>query len=655
MNQIAQLFYQIDEPYAAGLFEEPERSLFYRHALANARYLEHSAPAAYAPGDMLYPGGRSFFETGRAVCPQFALTYQVDWDRLRQKSQEAHDILQGFYSISHCPGGWTHAAPNYKRIIREGLAGYRQRVLAQPDGDFKAGLLHLLDGMESYIRRAVEALRAAGAPAQLTDALALVPFAPAQTYYQGLVAWNMIFYFDGCDNLGYLDDGLAHLYRGEDLTPVIRELFRNIDQVGNWSCTIGARYNAVTVQALRAIRGMRRPLLELRVAPDMPDELWQLAADNIRSGATNPSFYNETGIHAMLRERFPHIPDCELDQFVGCGCTETNLQGMTRAGGTDDDIPLLKIFEQYMHANLALAPSFEAFYQGLCQETRRCIHAQLDQITARYRFMAAYLPNPIRTLFTDDCIEKGLDFNAGGARYTWTQSSDSGLINVADSLLAIRQLVYREQRYTPQEFLRLLSAQGPAFYAQLKACPCFGVDDPDADALAADFAAQVYSVYREKPPADFIDAYILTEHQFLRYEPIGQGIGPTPDGRRAGDPTCDSIAALRGKATDGPTAMLKSAARLPQHLADGISVLNLTISKTFVDSALRALVQGYFALGGIQVQVSCTSAGELRDALQNPEKHRDLIVRVGGYSDYFINLTPALRKAVVERNVHELM
>ena len=100
--------------------------------------------------------------------------------------------------------------------------------------------------------------------------------------------------------------------------------------------------------------------------------------------------------------------------------------------------------------------------------------------------------------------------------------------------------------------------------------------------------------------------------------------------------------------------MLRSAAKLPQNLADGISVLNLTISKNFADEALRALVSGYFDLGGIQIQVTCTSAEELQDALKNPENHRDLIVRVGGYSEYFVNLSEALRKTVVERNIHEL-
>ncbi len=654
MNQLAELFYRIGEPYAAGLFEEPEKDYFYRHALANARYLENVPPAVYEPGERLYPSGTKYFQSGYAVTPQFALTYQIDWGKLEQKSAEAAAAMREFYNISHSPGGWTHAAPNYKRILREGLNSYRTRIENQPDGEFRDGLLHLVDAMKNYITRSIAYLKSVNAPDDLIDALTRVPFEPAATYYEGLVAWNVIFYFDGADNLGCLDDGLIHLYNGEDYTEIIGELFGNIDAVGTWSCTVGPNYNPITEQAVRAIKNRRRPMLELMTTPEMPDKLWELAIENIRCGSCNPSFYNDRGIYDMLKARFPHIPDEELALFCGCGCTETNLQGLTRAGGTDDNIPFLLIMEQYMHKHLTSAKTFEEFYEGLCAETERQIDAQLDAIVNRYDYMAKYLPNPIRTLFTDDCIEKGKDFNAGGARYTWTQSSDSGLINTIDSLLAIRELVFRKEMYTPEEFLAKLTAEDPVFYKILRQCPCFGTDNEEADALAADYAKRVYTVYRTKPPKSFIDAYILTEHQFLRYEGEGLRVGATPDGRKKGEPTCDSIAAIRGKAVDGPTAMLKSAAKLPQNLADGISVLNLTLSKSFVGEALRSLVNSYFAMGGIQVQVTCTSVDELKDALVNPDKHRDLIVRVGGYSDYFVNLSPALRQAVIERNVHEL-
>lgn len=654
MNQLAELFYQIGEPYAAGLFEDPEKDFFCRHAIANARYLEHVKPAVYDAGEHLYPSKNKYAQSGYAVTPHYAVTYQVNWGKLEEKSAEAAAALREFAKISRNPGGWTHAAPNYKRIVREGLNSYRARIEKQPDGEFKDGLLALVDGMKNYITRSVEYLKTAGAPDELIAALEKVPFEPASTYYEGLVAWNMIFYLDGADNLGCLDDGLIHLCNGEDYTDIIGELFDNINAVETWSCTVGQQYNAITEQALRAIKHRRRPLLELMIRPDMPDHLWDVAVENIRCGSCNPSFYNADGIYRMLKDRFSHIPDSELAMFCGCGCTETNLQGMTRAGGTDDNIPLALIMERYMHDHLAEFDTFEEFYEGLCRETEKEIDAQLDRIVERYDYMAKYLPNPIRTLFTDDCIEKGKDFNGGGARYTWTQSSDSGLINTVDSLLAIRELVFRKKLYTAEEFLEKLTAEDPVFYQLLKQCPCFGTDNEEADALAADYTKRVYSVYRNKEPKSFIDAYILTEHQFLRYENEGLRVGATPDGRKKGEPTCDSIAAIRGKAVDGPTAMLKSAAKLPQHLADGISVLNLTLAKNFVGETLRSLIDSYFAMGGIQVQVTCTSIEELKDAMVNPDKHRDLIVRVGGYSDYFVNLTPALRQTVLERNIHEL-
>lgn len=681
MNRTAELFYSIGEPFAAGLFEEPERSYFYRYALAYARYFENLRPAPYENGDLVYPREKRYFDPACAMRPQFANTYQVDWDLLEKKNGEAAAILSEFTDVSRCYANWelmkqmhpeivpllekypdlpeyfegyTHAAPNYKRIIREGLQSYRDRVEALPESEFREGLLLLLDSMKNYLQRSAAYLKEAGACAELVSAVEKVPFAPPETYYEGLVAWNLIFYFDGGDNLGYPDNGLAHLYAGEDLTEVIRQMFQNIDALDGWSCTIGPEYNEITIQALKAVKNRRRPLLELRTQPGMPEECWRIAAEMIEDGATNPAFYNERGIQELLKHNHPDAADEERYLFVGCGCTETNFQGMTRVGGVDDSLPLLALFEKYAKENLESAESFETFYEGYCEAIKERIDAQLDVIVAYYDYKAAYQPNPMRTLLIDDCIEKQTDFNAGGARYTWTLTSISGLVNAADCLLAVRDLVFEKKMYGAAEFLEKLSAEDPAFYRILEQCPCFGKDDQRADALAADFARRVYSTFHEKTPKSFINGYMPSEHQFQRYEYHGLKVGATPDGRKAGAPTADSIAAIRGKAVAGPTAMLCSAARLPQQLVDGISVLNLTLAKNNVRTALRPLVEGYFELGGTQVQVTATSAEELKDAMAHPEKHRDLIVRVGGYSEYFINLTPALRQTVLDRNLHQL-
>ena len=664
----SELFQKLGEPYAAGLLADKGRSLFYRQCAAYAAWYDAKTPTEWKPGDLIYPHGPDYLYgdfSRQLVHPDYAMTYARDIQALRKKCEDsgldgamdAYAEMEAFFQAHHWPGGWVHGSPNYHRVIKEGLASYRERAKhTKGDADFRDGMILLIDSIENFLARCAAYLRTTDAPEELCAAVEHVPMMPARTYYEGLISWNLVFFLDGCDNLGCLDMGLAHLYNGEDLTAVIAQLYDNIDQTERWSCTLGPDYNAITEQALRAVAGKRRPLLELRITREMPEHLWNIASEMLCTGSTNPSFYNDKGIHDMIHAYLPQIPEEELRLFCGAGCTETNLEGLTRAGGTDDDFNLLAALDEYMKEHLCSAASFEEFYEGLCAYACRGIDEMLDRISARYHYCEEHLPNPMRTLFVDDCIDRGKDYTAGGARYTWTMNSDSGLVNVFDALSAIKTLVFDQKRFTPEEFLENLSKEDDSFIAILKSCPCFGVDDENVDRMAADYTERIYMVYKNRPRDGFIDAFTITEHQFLRYEMTGRNVGPTPDGRKAGEPTCDSVAALRGKAKKGPTAMLSSAARLPQHLAMGMTVLNLTIAKRIAENPamLRALVEGYFEKGGLQVQVTVTSPEELLDALEHPENHADLIVRVGGYSEYFGRLSPALRKAVVERDVHDL-
>ncbi len=666
---LSEFFESIDEPYAAGLFEEPEKGYFYRHCCAYAKWFDMAQPPLYEDGEKLYPCGRRLFERNydnRTVKPIYAATYEWKREKLEEKcrkagAEDAFKAMSDFCKISYNPYGWTHGSPNYSRIVKEGFDSYRERILKiNPDttekAEFRDGMLRMIDSMKAYWNRCVDYLVSVSADAELIAAMKNVPFRPAATYYEGLVSWNAVFYFDGCDNLGCPDAGLAHLYNGEDLTDVIGRLFDNLDAVDMWSCAIGPEYNEITRQALRAIKGRRRPLLELRITDKTPDDIWQTAADDIACGSANPSFYNEKGIHDMLHERFPQITDSELLRFCGGGCTETNLEGITHAGGTDKDVNLLKAFEDYLYSSLGEKENFEDFFEGACRHAEAVTGEVIDFTEDVYRYRSEYLPHPMRTLLWDDCIDRAKDYNNGGARYNWTMNSESGLINVIDCLAAVKDIYYDKKLYSAEDFLSRLKAEDAELFAQLKSCPCFGTDNAETDGMGAEFARRVFSVYRNKKPTlEFLDAFTLTEHQFTRYEQSGRVVGATPDGRHAGQPTCDSVAALRGKAVKGPTAMLCSASKLPQKLVDGISVVNLTLSKTVCrnPALLKAMITGYFNLGGIQVQVTATSAEELKDALAHPEKHEDLIVRVGGYSEYFNRLSPALRQAVVERNVHE--
>jgi formate C-acetyltransferase len=184
----------------------------------------------------------------------------------------------------------------------------------------------------------------------------------------------------------------------------------------------------------------------------------------------------------------------------------------------------------------------------------------------------------------------------------------------------------------------------------------YGNDDPDVDTLAADVARFVFGEFLQRKAwrgGKFLPSCIM----FETYGHEGERVSATPDGRRAGEPIADSIGPHQGRDTNGPTAMLRSVTRLPLDLAVGTPVVNIRFSKAMFATAehrqrVRELVQTYFKMGGMQLQVSVVDQEVLRDAIARPERHEDLIVRIGGYSTYFNRLSPELKQAVLERSVH---
>ncbi len=654
LNEIAAWFYSKTEPYAGGFFECPERSRFFRFSRAQRRFWENMTLPPY-DGGKLYPCGHKFNDSF-AVLPEYAFTMAVDWALLEKKGNKGVELLQNETKLlpalntPHLVGGsgYVHSIPNYGRIVREGLDSYEKRIQMLPEGDFRDGLLEVFTGIRIYRDRALQVLKASNAQSDLINAFERVPFLPAENLYEAMVAWNFIFYIDGCDNPGRLDADLIDFYRGENIEDVLREFFIHVDINDGWSSALGPDCNPLTLQCLHAIRGHRRPSIELRVTNSTPDEIWEAAIDSLMTGCGQPAFYCEEAYQTALAERFPEIPKSDLLCFNGGGCTETMLAGISNVGSLDAGINLPLIFTGWMHEHLLDKSDFESFYRGLLDEIKTKTAEVLDIVNEYRKTRAEVRPQPVRTLLIDDCIDKGLDYNAGGARYNWSVINVAGLINVIDSLLAIKTLVYDRQEYSATEFLEALDLQEDFFLKRLRTCPCFGVDNDEADILASDFAQQVFNAFEQCKPY-LGGAFLPSSIQFATYADAGKNIPATPDGRSFGEPLADSIGSVHGKDIKGPTALLNSAAKLHQKMALGTAVLNLRMQKQHLPRTLRALIMGYFEQGGMQVQVSCISREDMLDALAHPEKHENLIVRIGGYSEYFNRLSPELKQAVLNR------
>jgi formate C-acetyltransferase len=270
------------------------------------------------------------------------------------------------------------------------------------------------------------------------------------------------------------------------------------------------------------------------------------------------------------------------------------------------------------------------------------------------------MPAPFLSVLIDDCIIKGMDYNAGGARYNNSYIQGVGIGTITDSLAAIREIVFERQELTLSDLIAALDSDfedAEVLRQRLVGkMPKYGNDDPNADALMK----RVFEAYFEnidgRPNAKGgtyrVEMLPTTCHVYF-----GSVTGATADGRHAGKPVSEGISPVQGADRRGPTAVIKSAAKM-DHVRTGGTLLNMKFSPSLVagDDGIDRfadLVRTYFKLDGHHMQFNVVGAETLRQARANPSEHRDLIVRVAGYSDYFCDLSDELQQEIIERTEHE--
>ncbi len=647
----------LKEYAVAGLYEETDRSLFYRKALGLKRYFENCELYKYNC-EFLYPSGTVVQKMN--VVPNYmtGLAFnRLEFDSIDKEASEllSNDFFKYKSSVpkEHCVAGnmFTHSIPNYERILKEGILSYVERIEKIKDRDTRDGLLHLVDGIKIYINRCVSYLESVCADKKLIDALKKVPFSPASNLYEAVVSWNFIMYLDNCDNLGCVASGLYPYYKGEDITQLLENLFDNLDANCGYSMALGTDYNELTLQCLEASKGKRRPMIELFVNENTPDAIWNKAFEVIRTSNGQPAFYSESVLDG-LKNKFPNISPEDIKKFCGGGCTESMLAGLSNVGSLDAGINLLLILEETIYSHLSKVNGFDDFYNCYIERVRLIVEKVTTEISSSQKMRAKYNPLPMRTLLIDDCIDNGIDYNAGGARYKWSIINFAGMINVIDSMLVIRDFVFRDKCIDAENFLSLFKSNDKEFLEKSrKHSVSFGNDNEDANLFSNQISSDIFSMLNNKKPY-LGEGFIPASIQFMSQVDAGKNIGATPDGREAGAPLCDSLGAIFGKDRKGPTALLNSVTSLNLKSLIGIPVLNFNIEPSFSNNILKSLILGYMQMGGIQMQITCTSKEELLDAYENPSMHENLIVRVGGYSEYFCRLSDELKRMIIDRTIH---
>jgi len=432
--------------------------------------------------------------------------------------------------------------------------------------------------------------------------------------------------------------------------------------------------NGMSYILLDVIREMRivQPSSMIQVSRNNPDAFIYKALDIIKTGFGQPSVFNTEAIIQELLRQGKSIVDAR--NGGASGCVETGAFG-TECYWLTGYFNLVKILELTLNngydtrtgvqvgpetGDPSLFTSFDEFMLAYREQIKYFADLKVRGNNVIEKTFATYLPVPFLSLLLEDCISRGKDYNAGGARYNTTYIQGVGLGSITDILTSIRFNIYDKKRFSWSEMMEALrknfEGSEEMQYDMIYNTPKYGNDDDYADAQAVAVFEMFYDAVNGRPTPrggiHRINMLPTTSHVYF-----GNVTGATPDGRKAFVPLSEGISPSQGADRQGPTAVIKSASKI-DHLMTGGTLLNQKFSPEFFDDEssyqkLTALIRSYFSLDGHHIQFNVVSADTLRDAQKHPELYRDLIVRVAGYSDYFNDLGEDLQNEIIRRTGHQ--
>ncbi|TSA25576.1 MAG: glycyl radical protein [Bacteroidetes bacterium] len=431
--------------------------------------------------------------------------------------------------------------------------------------------------------------------------------------------------------------------------------------------------NELTFLILDVIEEMRllQPSSMVQVSRKNPDNLIKRSLQITKTGFGQPSYFNTDAIVQELVRQGKRVEDAR--NGGASGCVEAGAFG-TEAYILSGYFNLAKILELTLHNGFdpltrkQIGPasgdpasfiSFDELMTAYRTQLNHFIGIKIRGNDTIHRIFADHMPAPFLSLIIDDCIANGKDYNAGGARYNTTYIQGVGLGSLTDSLTALKYHVFDQKIISMTGFLDALE-QNFRDYDEFRVAliyntPKYGNDNDYADAQATRVFELFFEAVDGHPTSiggiHRINMLPTTSHVYF-----GSVIGALPDGRKARQPLSEGISPVQGADTNGPTAVLKSASKI-DHLRTGGTLLNQKFSPEFFDGEeavekLTALIRSYFRMNGHHIQFNVVSAATLRDAQKHPEKYRDLIVRVAGYSDYFNDLGEDLQNEIIRRTEH---
>ncbi len=643
---------------------------------------------------------------GRSV-PMRAFPLREKLEYARSQLDAAHYVINEAGGVAHFLPNYDEVIRLGTHGLRNKVERSRHvRGRSRDQHDYLDASLVVLDAVERFADRYRAEAQRLGRH-DIVAVLEHVPRHPARTLREALqLVWlfQLVIQIESLDqgvSLGRMDQYLHALYRDETKTAGfsdddVRDLFAafclklseviplfsrrateyfaglpsgqaltigGIDAAGNDAC------NGLTFLLLDVIEGFktRQPNWHARISRRSDPDYLSRVVTVIAGGGGSPALYNDDVIMPAVTRR--GVAPQKAWNYATVGCVEPALQCESFTSSDAAIFNLALSMEMVLGGGKRLQRgtrrerpwlrdigSMDELLARFEDQTSKRLERLKGSLDAIETANAEYFPTPFSSLTIGGCVESATDSTRGGASYNASGIQAVGLADVANSLAVIERLVFESGQCTLEEVADACAtdfAGQELLRARARKITTFGNDDPLVDDLANRVAAifdRLVSQHVNTRGGRWMPGfYSMTCHQGF-----GKKTAALPSGRLAGQPLADGIAPVDGSDQLGPTASLNSVAKLENtRFANGVNLNIKFDAQTLRDregrAALEALIRGYFAQGGMQVQINVLDPDVLEAAMRDPASHRNLLVRISGYCAYFVDLTPAMQRELIDR------
>lgn len=627
------------------------------------------------------------------VMPEFDLCGRLTLDGKFRRTLTPADAVTAdevaaclaLHPFRRFPYRWDHAAAETERFLAEGLDAIHNRLAQAPDNDFVRAMDTALSAFQAFIERHIPVAEAAGRTA-MAAALRQIAHGPARTFYEAILLIHLRFVawaweFREAMALGRMDVHLLPYYQADlaagritrDQAVDLIQQFISLLAVGYINpvhdITISGRLpdgtdgtNEISYMILEAFRKQKLPGVNLfaRFHAGTPAAFLDACADVIFTGGGMPALCNED-LSLQQLASYGVSPE-DAFKHVFTGCAHLNLEGL-QVPWTEGVWCIAPQVVNTILPALLEQPSFtfDDVKALVAEEIDHTVaYAVRDYNKKIASCSSTVVPDVFYSLFVDDCLTRGLEYNHGGARYKGVFGLDIyGLGLAADMLEVIRYEVIDRHNYTLKDLTEAAAAnfEGLEVMRQqlLHEPPKFGNDNDEVDGIAAWFVDTVVACCQKHEP-DMCDGSRLRPifPGTLGYVLVGERTPATIDGRRAGEPLSDSGSPVAGRDTHGLTALMNSLGKIDHSGFTGMA-LNIRLNHRDFQGEegrrrFRVILDVMRSKGIQELQFNCISTDELREAQAHPENHANLAIRVAGYSALFTLLRKNEQDSIIARH-----